>query len=123
MDPKLTALIQRLTKWYWSPNFPTTYLVNGAGLGRVALSDPGAFNLTWAKYSTRLNTLEGQQEAVAYFSLVGSRLKKIQLNGEPLSDYACLQDQGAFTATIREIQNRISVEPRSVILSAFNTKV
>lgn len=62
------AMCERLAKFYWSPERPETYVIEHqgkpAGLGKVACRDYAAFNLVWLTHADRLDSYQGQWDAV-----------------------------------------------------------
>lgn len=93
MNEKMQQMVQGLTKWYWSDKFPTSYVDSKkAGIGRVALDAPGAFNITWAKYRENLIG----QEQVHYFAVMSIQLGRVQVKGETLETYASLYTYKQF---------------------------
>lgn len=60
------VMLKRLAKYYWSPEHPRTYLLEGGnGIGNLASQSYGAFNLLWAQHDLR--TTAGQLQAMAEF--------------------------------------------------------
>ncbi len=117
----VNQLVQRLAKWYWSPQYPTTYtLSNGAGLGRIALSDPAAFNLTWQKYQGNFGS---HAEAVAFFALAGSRLNGTTINREPLSGYITLYSTQEFGKFYNSVRTQLPRPVTHLVDQAFNAQV
>ena len=94
MDECIENLLTKLTKWYWSPQYPTTYVLpNGAGLGKIAMQSPGAFNLTWQRCGANLSD---HVSAVNYFSLARTRLDSVLIDKQPLGSYATLMHPAEF---------------------------
>lgn len=81
------ALLNQLTKFYWSPHHPSTYVIENAGVGNIAHHDYGAFNLIWAGYP--LETIDQQKEAVAAFA-VQSTMNDQLIGDTPLGDLLTL---------------------------------
>lgn len=120
---KVRALTHKLSLWYWSPEFPSTYKLNNVGLGKIALSNPAAFNLTWAKHQTQLTTLDEHKEAVTYFSLVG-RMLNVRVNDSVLGDYATLYTQVQFSSWyFKHVRKQLPNSHIQVLDQALNEKV
>lgn len=122
---KVKALTDRLTKWYWSPLFPTAYTINGRGLGKLALTNPAAFNLTWARSQARLSTLEEHGEAVTYFANVGSLLDiKVNDNSTTLGSIITLHNQTHISNWyMKSLRNQLPDKHRNLIDQALNETV
>jgi len=120
MNENMQQMLQKLTKWYWSDKFPTSYVDGrGAGLGRVALDAPGAFNVTWAKY--RENLLG--QEPVMYFAMVSIQLSRVQLKGEPLETYASIYSYEKFRSIYLRHARILPSTVTGLLNPAFHEKV
>ena len=65
LDPK--QLCERLSKYYWSPKHPKTYVTpEGRGLGMLADRCYGSFNLIWATH--KLDTPQDHIAAITSFT-------------------------------------------------------
>lgn len=121
MDQKIQALITKLSKWYWSPQLPNNYtLHNGNGIGKIAMNNPAAFNLTWAKYR---GDFGDHVEPVSYFARVGLRLAAIQVNKQTLDSYVTLMSYQEFHKFYSQIRPSLSNTVAEVIDEAFHEKV
>lgn len=120
MDEKFKELLQGLTKWYWSANFPTSYVdERGAGIGRVALDSPGAFNVTWAKYRENLIT----PDAVQYFAIMSINLSRVQINGNSLDTYASLYSYPKFREFYLRYAKTLPSPLTEALSPAFHEKI
>lgn len=88
MDIK--ALIQKLSKFYWTPMPPEHYTITvlgkKAGIGLVAWQDYAAFNYVWAANTLDLNTEAGQVIMVREWNLARS-FTSVPILGQELSWY------------------------------------
>lgn len=81
------AFLERLSKFYWSPNHPSTYVIEGSGIGNIAHHDYGAFNLIWLAYP--LETIDDHRLAIAAFSIQTSMNEQL-INDVSLRDILTL---------------------------------
>lgn len=88
MDQKVSHWITRLSKFYWSPNRPETYVIAGDGLGRSAWLNYAAFSISWATCN-RLRTATDHQAALPLFKYLNISLQAPQA-GVPVQDLICL---------------------------------
>jgi hypothetical protein len=120
---KIKALVERLSNWYWSPLFPTSYTINGRGLGKLALTDPAAFNLTWAKHQSKLATLDDHKEAITYFVQVG-KLLEVNVNQTTLGSYVTLYSQATFSKWYNTtVKQQLPTRHRELIDQAIHDTV
>ena len=121
MDAKLDALIAKLTKWHWSPEFPTAYVKeDGSGIGRIALAYPGGFNLAWHKYKGNFGD---HVDAISYTARVNLRLESVKINSVPLSEIATLHTPRGFYDVYKTVRNGIPSYCSELIDEAFHEKV
>lgn len=119
---QVQALLERLSKYYWSDNHPTTYLLDvGAGqkggFGLVAHLNYAAFSLTWA--TCKLETKDDHLNAVRYFTKLSVLLNQ-EVSGCSLTDHITLRTPSEFAVWYS--QNRSLVNPalRKPIEDALN---
>lgn len=84
----IKALIQKLSKFYWTPMPPEHYTITvlgkKAGIGLVAWQDYAAFNYAWAANTLDLNTEAGQVIMVMEWGLARS-FTSVPVLGQELS--------------------------------------
>ena len=97
MDIK--ALIQKLSKFYWTPMPPEHYTITvlgkKAGIGLVAWQDYAAFNYAWAANTLDLNTEAGQVVMVREWALARS-FTSVPVLGQELSWFFTSQSLPEF---------------------------
>lgn len=84
---QVKSLISNLEKFYWSPEHPSTYVIDGSGIGNIAHHSYGAFNLIWAGYN--LKTVQDHREAVIHFAKQAALNQQV-IRGETLEDLLTL---------------------------------
>jgi hypothetical protein len=84
----IKALIQKLSKFYWTPMPPEHYTITvlgkKAGIGLVAWQDYAAFNYAWAANTLDLNTEAGQVVMLREWALARS-FTSVPVLGQELS--------------------------------------
>lgn len=94
-------ILNRLKKFYWSPEPPETYVIkhpdtgNFCGIGTIAHQNYGAFNLTWVSTDADWHTMTGQTQLCTEFAQI-KPLTQHKVNGVCLIDYLCLYQPKGF---------------------------
>jgi hypothetical protein len=91
----VNELITKCSKFYWSPDHPSTYVLTNpqnkkpCGIGLVAHQDWAAFNLTWAANKGVWDTFAAQHSLVTgfqkYKEYTGLPMDKLELR-----DWVCM---------------------------------
>lgn len=93
MRQKVSDLINRLSKYYWSHDHPRSYVlfIDGKyrGIGAVAYQNYGAFNLAWLSVLGDLSTVDKHLAALKTFELAKS-LEASEISGVSVCSYATL---------------------------------
>ena len=93
-------LYNKLSKYYWSPDHPSHYVIDfpdgtQKGLGLIANQNYGAFNLAWGAAQGRWQTKDDQIELVTAFSRY--RLVTQHIMGQQtVGDWACMLQPADF---------------------------
>lgn len=91
---RVKTLCSKLSKYYWSTLHPSEYtLPSGRGLGMVAHTSYGAFNLIWAGYP--LVTIEDHARAIEAF-MHQSLLNTQVIHGAELDTWLTLLSKDEF---------------------------
>ena len=74
---EIDTMITQLSRYWWSPRHPSTYLTTGAngrpaGLGLLAHENPAAFNVVWSIQP--LVTFEDHKSAIMVWSQLNRQL-------------------------------------------------
>jgi len=118
----MEKLLNSLINWHWSPHYPTTYtLPDGSGLGKIAMNNPAAFNLTWAKYG-KLETIDDHRNAVGFFAITSSRLDGLGYDHK-LVNYATMRTQVEFREFYIQARLTLPKHVSDVLDSAMHAKV
>lgn len=113
-------LCEKLAKWHWSPEFPTSYVTpQGAGLGKVAFDNPAAFNLAWLRHSKQLTTIDDHKAAVNYFVTVGRILDTPLINKHPIDIFVTTLSAPAFKIVYDRNRATLPANVSSIIDLAF----
>lgn len=98
---RITKLLTRLGKFYWSPEVPEHYVIpqpdtgKPCGIGTIAYQNYGAFNLTWVSTEADWQTMAGQTELCTTFAQI-KPLTQHKVNGVCLADYLTLYQPKGF---------------------------
>ena len=99
MTPK--ELTDKLSKWWWSPLPPETYLIphptTGAmvGIGKIASKSYAAFNVTYAHLNGKLSTVEHHAVAIRLFTSITPAMD-VYVEGAELGSWVTLLSKGQF---------------------------
>ncbi len=110
-------LCDRLSKFHWSPKPPEAYVTaQGKGLGSIAHSCYGSFNLIWTTHP--LETREDHLKAISAFSL--QRVHSTQIvKRVPLSDWLTLMNPQEFAHWYTRNANYVNSHSRVNIVKAL----
>lgn len=120
-------MITKLSKFYWSPRPPETYLIPHpttgvqVGLGRIVHKSYAAFNLTYAYVGGKLQDVGTQARAVKVFSFLQDRLE-VPVAGADLSSWVTLLTQPEFTAWAAANTDSIPLELRNYMPGVLNVR-
>lgn len=114
MDAK--TLVAKLSKFYWSPNRPETYVLRGAngrvkGIGNIAHHDYGAFNLAWADVQGKWQSLDHQTAFVEKFAYWRTMTGDV-VDNYPLREWVTLYSPQEFEGFLAGAD----IKPKSKLL-------
>lgn len=108
--PNLKELLDKLHKFYWSPEHPSHYTINNpgnnlpCGIGCIARRDYAAFNLAWAASNGKWKTMEDQRRLCKDFTIFEESTSKV-VAGFPLSEWVYLYTPAEFHKWVTEAQD------------------
>lgn len=89
----MKTLCSNLSKYYWSPQPPATYVFKEGtsvkGIGVIAHQNFAAFNLAWASTGGKWETVEAQKLLVSSFSDCRA-LTLYPMGGQTVGDWVCM---------------------------------
>jgi agmatine/peptidylarginine deiminase len=117
-------LLDRLTKWHWSPLHPDTYTFQNnherAGIGRIAHECYGTFNLTWLATGRKIETRDHHLDAIKFFCTMRPLIAMVEVDKQPLSSYMLLMRERQFLAWALAHRGQIPIEILNTIMSVMN---
>lgn len=122
---KLSEIISKLCKFYWSEEPPENYVLNnGAGLGRIAKQDYAAFNLAWKFSNGALQTFDEHKAAVVVFVAIQKSgiLDRPVEDGNQLRDLVTLNSASSFESWYVSYKHKLDDEVTGFIDFALRFK-
>lgn len=108
------GMIEQLSRYWWSPRHPSTYVVKGAngqpaGIGLLAYESPAAFNICWA--TQPLITFKDHKNAVITWSQLKHQLD-VRVGSEFLDFAITSRTRAEFKAWYKQHKTNIRLETR-----------
>jgi hypothetical protein len=115
---EVKQLVARLSRYYWSPNHPTTYTTpEGRGLGRLAPECYGTFNLVWATH--KLDTVQDHLKAISAFTEQKALASEV-VKGAEIGSWLTLLQPHEMAFWLQENRGQVSRKTRTNIERALN---
>ena len=115
MEEKVTSLLRKLQRFYWSPHIPESYTLSAPdgkpkGLGVLAGRDYGAFNVAFSCFP-RLRTASDHRTAIKLWVEV-TAINNFVIDGTTLSEWQTLLKEKEFYEWYSANRERINEQSR-----------
>lgn len=105
--------LTKLSKYYWSPEHPSSYTFKGkngevVGIGTLAAKDFGAFNIVWASHRV-INTPQIHLKCIQDWCLMTTHTS-LELDGATLGTWLTLLNMNEFMGWLAKNSERLPKE-------------